>query len=84
MAPWLADCAIPTRFSAGFSASARLVNVRFPVTATLALKERCSTASTRTFPPGGTVASCRLLPKLGSENDSWTRPDGAASNRYAP
>ena len=39
-APWLADCAMPTTLSAGRSASARFVNVDFPVTITSALRAR--------------------------------------------
>src|SRR5438105_4629476 len=38
MAPWLADCAMPTRFLAGFSTSAKLANVRLPVTVTSAFE----------------------------------------------
>ena len=45
IAPWLADCAMPTRFSAG-STSARLANVRVPVTVTSAIER----ATLRAFP----------------------------------
>ena len=43
IAPWLADCAMPTRSCAGAGASARLVKVDLPVTVTSALRARCIT-----------------------------------------
>ena len=46
---------MPTRFSAGLSTSARLANIRLPVTVTSALSERCSTTSRRTFRRGRDV-----------------------------
>ena len=64
IAPWLADCAMPTRFSAGFSTSARLANVRLPVTVTSALSDRCRTTSTRTAAATTTSTSRRELAKL--------------------
>ena len=44
-APWLADCAMPTRSCEGSGASARFVKVDLPVTVTSALRTRCMTAS---------------------------------------
>ena len=41
---------MPTRFSAGFSTSARLVNVRLAVTVTSAFSAKCGTRSTRDVP----------------------------------
>ncbi len=67
IAPWLADCAMPTRLSVGFSTSARFANVRAPVTVTSALSARCKTASTVLAPASGTSIS-RLPPaKFSSE-----------------
>ena len=57
MAPWLADCAMPTRFSAGRSTSARLVKVDLPVTVTSALSESCSVTSSRSGPAAVTAIS---------------------------
>ncbi len=81
IAPWLADWAIPTRFSAGRSTSARLVNVDLPVTVTSAVSDSESTASPRTLPEGGTTISRRAAAKFTSRNASRAGPGGTASKR---
>ena len=62
--PRLLDAAMPTRFSAGFSMSATLRNVRAPVTTTSALTASVITASSAVTGPSVTTMERRSTLKL--------------------
>jgi hypothetical protein len=81
IAPWLAALAIPTRFSAGFSRSAILRNVRVPVTTTSAVSDTPSTASAVTVCPAATLTVRRTSVKLISLKVSSAGPGGTLSMR---
>src|SRR5262245_6784370 len=75
---------MPTRSSAGRSASARFVKVRLPVTVTSALMARCSTTLIGAgLEPADTVMGRFAGAKLTSEYINSKRPSGT-SRRYAP
>ena len=78
IAPWLAALATPTRFSAGFSRSAMLRNVRVPVTTTSAVRESPSTASAVTVCPAVTFNVRRTMVKLISLKVSSAGPAGTS------
>jgi len=84
IAPWLAAWAIPTRSSAGFSTSARFVNVCFAVTVTSAFNAKCSTTSTRGVPLVPTTTSRRAGAKLINRHTSSYWPAGTRSKINPP
>ena len=84
MAPSLAADATPTRFSAGFSISARLRNVRGAVTTISALVATSMTALACTAAPDVTLTVRRTMLKLISRMVSSADPAGTLSNRYEP
>ena len=84
MAPTLAALAMRTRFSAGFSRSAMLRNVRVPVTTTSAVSDSVSVAFAVSVRPAATVTSCRAVEKLTSLKVMVAGPAGASLKRYSP
>ena len=75
---------MPTRSSAGFATSARLVNVRLPVTVTSAVSARCMTTSSRGVTEEPISIWRRTLAKLTSVNAMSHWPGARLSKRYSP
>ena len=80
MAPSLPALAMPTRFSAGFSSSVRLRNVRGAVTVMSALVAMTINASAVTVPPEVTTSSRRIVLKLIIRNVTSAGPAGTSEN----
>ena len=85
IAPWLADCAMPTRFSAGSGTSARLVNVRDPVTVHVGA-ERQVQHGVDVEGAGGRDGDFRRRAgaKFTRLNSMRAGPASATSSRYVP
>ena len=84
IAPSLPADAIPTRFSAGFSISARLRNVRGAVMTMSALTATTIRTLAVVVALDVTVTVRRPLLKLIRRNVSSAGPAGTFSNRYVP